>query len=248
MHNQAELLQKKWFYPFKLNDGTVLSTYVPDDITSIHATRWQMLDALVRKVFKADVANADVLDIACHQGYFSTQLARLGFKHVRAVDARAEHVADTTLISKAMELGNVSAAVGDVFDLAKTEAPRDLVLQFGLLYHLENPIGALRVARALTKRVCVIETQVVPNMGGPVDWGSYRFVRPLKGVFGIIDEMEEIHAPEASVTGICLAPSVEGLLWILHAVGFARAELLPVPDDGYEQLKYGKRVMVAAYV
>ena len=85
-------------------------------------------------------------------------------------------------------------------------------------------------------------------MGGPVDWGSYRFVRPLKGVFGIIDEMEEIHAPEASVTGICLAPSVEGLLWILHAVGFARAELLPVPDDGYEQLKYGKRVMVAAYV
>ena len=80
------------------------------------------------------------------------------------------------------------------------------------------------------------------------DWGSYRFVRPLKGVFGIIDEMEEVHAPEASVTGICLAPSVEGLLWILHAVGFARAELLPVPDDGYEQLKYGKRVMVAAYV
>lgn len=250
MHNQAELLQKKWFYPFQLNDGTVLSTYVPSDITSIHATRWEMLNALVKREFKsaAEIEQADVLDIACHQGYFSTQLAKLGFQHVRAVDARAEHVADTLLISKAMELGNISAAVGDVFDLAKTETPRDLVLQFGLLYHLENPIGALRVARALTKRVCVIETQVVPNMGGPVDWGSYRFVRPLKGVFGIIDEMEEVHAPEASVTGICLAPSVEGLLWILHAVGFTRAELLPVPDDGYEQLKYGKRVMVAAYV
>ena len=91
MHNQAELLQKKWFYPFQLNDGTILSTYVPSDITSIHATRWQMLNALVKREFKsaAEIEQADVLDIACHQGYFSTQLAKLGFQHVRAVDARA---------------------------------------------------------------------------------------------------------------------------------------------------------------
>ena len=135
-----------------------------------------------------------------------------------------------------------------MFDLTATQTPRDLVLLFGLIYHLENPIGALRVARKLTRRVCVIETQVVPNMNGMVDWGSYRFVRPLKGVFGIIDELDEVSAPEASVTGICLAPSVEGLLWILHAVGFVRAEVLPVPEDGYEQLRHGKRVMVAAYV
>ncbi len=244
----AELKQKQWFYPFQLSDGSVVETYVTSDVTAIHTTRWRMLEALLKREFASGMDDMDALDIACHQGFFSTQLARAGFKAVRAVDARSEHVRDTELISRALGLTAISAAVGDVFDLAKTETPRDVVLQFGLLYHLENPVGALRVARALTKRLCVFETQVVPNMNGPVDWGSYRFVRPLKGVFGIIDELDEVHAPEASVTGVCLAPSVEGLLWLLHAVGFARTEVLAVPDDGYEQLKYGKRVMVAAWV
>ena len=47
----------------------------------------------------------------------------------------------------------------------------------GLLYHVENPVGALRLARALTRRACVIETQVTPNMTGVVDWGAYTFQR-----------------------------------------------------------------------
>ena len=59
---------------------------------------------------------------------------------------------------------------------------------------------------------------------------------------------DEVHAPEASVTGVCLAPSTEGLLWLLRAVGFRDAYVLPVPADGYEQLRHGKRVMVAALV
>jgi len=35
---------------------------------------------------------------------------------------------------------------------------------------------------------------------------------------------------------------------LLRAVGFSDAFVLPVPDDGYEQLRHGKRVMVAAIV
>ena len=42
-------------------------------------------------------------------------------------------------------------------------------------------------------------------------------------------------------------PSLEALLWVLRKVGFERAEVLPVPADGYGQLRYGKRAMVAAY-
>ena len=64
----------------------------------------------------------------------------------------------------------------------------------------------------------IIETQVVPGMSGFVDYGSYQYVRPLKGSFGVIDEMEDTHGPEASVTGICLVPSLEALTWILRKV------------------------------
>jgi hypothetical protein len=73
-------------------------------------------------------------------------------------------------------------------------------------------------------------------------------VRPLKGSFGIIDETDDTHGPEASTTGICLVPSLEALFWIMRKVGFARVELVPPPADGYEQLVHGKRVMVAGYV
>ena len=77
---------------------------------------------------------------------------------------------------------------------------------------------------------------------------SHKEIKCFACCFGIIDEVDETHAPEASVTGVCLAPSTEGLLWLLRAIGFREACVLPVPDDGYEQLRHGKRVMVAALV
>ena len=85
-------------------------------------------------------------------------------------------------------------------------------------------------------------------MNGFVDYGSYQFVRPLKGSFGIIDETDDPHGPEASITGISLVPSLDALIWILHKVGFSQVEVLEPPEDAYEQLKYHKRVMVAAQV
>jgi len=123
-----------------------------------------------------------------------------------------------------------------------------LVLCFGLIYHLENPVGALRVARSLCKRLCLIETQVAPGQTGVVDYGSYRFVKPIEGSFVIVDETAETHGPEASTLGISLIPSLDALHFILRKVGFSKVEVLPVPEDGYEQLKYGKRVVLAAWV
>ena len=102
--------------------------------------------------------------------------------------------------------------------------------------------------RFRSRAICSDDRSVVPGLTGWVDYGSYRFVRPLKGSFGIIDETEETHGPEASTTGICLVPSVEALVWIMQRIGFARVEVLPVPADGYEQLVHRKRVMVAGWV
>ena len=83
---------------------------------------------------------------------------------------------------------------------------------------------------------------------GVVDYGSYRFGKPIEGSFIIVDETGETHGPEASTLGISVIPSIEALHFILRKVGFSRVEQLPVPDDGYEQLRYGKRVVLAAWV
>lgn len=246
---EAEALAKTWFYPFRLPSGRTTPTYDGGVLDLIHTTRTQMLDRVLDGEFGDDCAKSSALDMACHQGWFSAHLAQRGFSRVLGVDARAEHVADASLIRDALGLSSWSLRQSDIHALdAEAVGLHDLVLCFGLIYHLENPVGALRIARALCKRLCLVETQVVPGMSGWVDYGSYRFVRPLKGSFGIIDETGETHGPEASTTGICLVPSVEALVWIMQRIGFSRVEVLPVPADGYEQLVHHKRVMVAGWV
>ncbi len=247
--NEQALLDKTWFYRFRLPSGRVTPTYDDGALDAIHDTRRAMLHDIVRARFGDSLAGRKAIDIACHQGWFSTQLLEWGADAVLAVDARAEHIADVELVRSALDLSKLQTLRSDVHALDTTGLGQfDLVLMLGLIYHLENPIGALRQARALTRHLCVVETQVVPGMSGMVDYGSYRFVRPLKGSFGIIDETDDTHGPEASTTGICLVPSLEALFWILRKVGFSRIELVSPPADAYEQLAHGKRVMVAAYV
>jgi hypothetical protein len=244
---------KEWFYAYELPDGSTVPTYHGLDIQAIHDTRWRMLRDCLDERFgppaDADRANLSALDLACHQGWFAVKLAQSGFGRVQGVDARAGHVADSRLIAAIYGLDGLSFSQGDVHALDAAELGQfDVVLMLGLLYHLENPVGALRVCRALCRKLCLIETQVVPGISGYVDYGSYEFVRPLKGSFGIIDETADTHGPEASVTGICLVPSLEALLWTLQKVGFSRVSVLPPPADAYEQLRHHKRVMVAAQV
>ncbi|MEO5595682.1 MAG: methyltransferase domain-containing protein [Lysobacteraceae bacterium] len=246
---EAPLLARTWFYPYRLPSGRIVPTCDGEEIVAIHHTRLQMLDAALANAFPAGVAALTAVDLACHQGWFAAHLAQQGFSDVLGVDARAQHIADASLIRDSLALPALQYQHADVHALdVGAIGARDLVLCFGLIYHLENPVGALRTARALCKRVCLIETQVAPGLSGWIDYGNHQYVRPLQGSFAVIDETEETHGPEASTTGICLVPSTDALLWILHKVGFARTEILPVPEGGYEQLLHHKRVMVAAWV
>lgn len=239
---------RKWFYEFDLPDGRRTESYLPPGVAGIHTTRLDMLFTALAPTVGEDWASNTVIDVACHQGYFASHLARRGAS-VLGIDARPEHVADTQLISRAYGLDNLTAAQHDINTLRPADVGQfDVTLMLGLLYHIENPVGAIRLARALTRKVCVIETQVVPNMSGIVDWGSYQFQRPMVASFGIIDETEETHAPEASTTGICVTPSYEALLFLMRKLGFARIERISTPPGGYEQLSSSKRVMVAGYV
>lgn len=240
---------RKWFYGYELPDGTRLPTWHDGRLDAIHDTRWRMVSDCLSGEFPGGSDNHSAIDLACHQGWFAIQLAQAGFRKVHGVDARRSHVEDSRLIASILGLDQLAFEQGDVFDLDTDAAGTyDVVLVLGLLYHLENPVGALRIAHALCGGVCLIETQVVPGMSGMVDYGSYEYVRPLKGSFGVIDETDDTHGPEASVTGICLVPSLEALMWILDKVGFSSAEVLTPPEDAYEQLRHGKRVMVAARV
>ena len=242
------VLARPWFYEFDFPGGRRTKSYLPPGVEQIHTTRLEMMLGALEPIVGGRWREHTVIDVACHQGYFSSHLARRG-SSVLGIDARPEHIADTRLIAEAYGLPNLRAEQHDINSLDPGRLGRfDITLMLGLLYHVENPVGAIRLARALTRKVCVIETQVVPNMTGIVDWGSYQFQRPLVASFGIIDETAETHAPEASTTGICVTPSYDAVIFLMRKLGFSRIELVPVPARGYEQLASGKRVMVVGYV
>lgn len=244
-------LAKEWFYPFVLPNGQTVPSTHQHQVDLIHETRTEMMkEFILRHYGPVAEKNLNAIDLACHQGWFSSQLIKSGFNTVLATDARENHIADAELIFKALgQSEKIRTLQSDVHSLdMKALGQFDLVLCLGLIYHLENPIGALRQAYALCKNACLIETQIAPGQTGVVDYGSYRFVKKIQASFMVIDETHETHGPEASTQGICLIPDLEGLIWILQKIGFSRVEVLPVPADGYEQLLYGKRVMLAAFI
>ena len=241
--------QRPWFYEFELPDGTRTRCTLPEGVEAIHTTRLAMMEQALDRAVGADASALTAVDLACHQGWFALHLARRRFKAITAVDARPEHLADTQLMAEVLGVNTLKTLRLDLEEArAEDIGAHDVTLMLGLLYHLENPVRALRLARAVTRKVLLIESQVVPHMSGVVDWGSWRFQRHMVGNFGVVDETDEVHAPEAAIRGICLAPSIPTLGWLLQRVGFARVERLLPPAGGHEQLVGHKRAMFAAYV
>jgi len=248
---ENQCLAKAWFYPFVLQNGQTVPSTHDHQLDLIHVTRTKMMTDFIHRHFGSSIRNnLNAIDLACHQGWFSSQLINSGFENVLATDARENHIADAQMIFEALEqTGKIKTLQSEVHSLdANTLGQFDLVLCLGLIYHLEDPIGALRKARALCKNVCLIETQIAPGQTGVVDYGSFEYVKSIEASFVVVDETDETHGPEASTLGICLIPNLAGLIWILRKIGFSRVEVLTVPEDGYEQLRYGKRAMLAAYV
>ncbi len=244
-----KITNRKWFYQFELPNGQETQSYLPDDAQLVHTTRLEMMDSVLNPRFENRWADITAVDLASHEGYFACHLAKKGTK-VLGLEARQEHVDDANLISYGMGLSDkFHSRVQDVHEIdTKKEGQFDIVLMLGLIYHLENPVGAIRKAHALCKDVCLIETQVAPNLSGQLDWGNYTFVKPMMGSFAIIDETEETHGPEMSTTGICLAPSIEALMWIMRKVGFKEVKLIEPQEHYYEQHRFKKRVMIAGFV
>jgi hypothetical protein len=247
---EDRILKRKWFYEFILPSGRKTELYIHPALAEIHNTRLAMMFSVLDPMFRNRWADVSVLDIASHEGFFACHLASRGCRRVLGIDTRAEHIQNASLIRDAFGYRNLEFSKGDAQSLV-TDAfpPAEIVVMFGLLYHLENPVATVRLGRELTKEVCLIETQIAPNLSGTIEWGSCYNHKEIPGTFAVIDEKAEVSTDnkEASVTGISLVPSKEVLIWLLKRFGFNRVEIVPPPSDGYEQLVSGNRIMLAAF-
>ena len=104
------------------------------------------------------------IDLGCGRGYESYTVGRLGAARVLGVEGRdafieiARRGADHFGVTDRVAFANYDVRRIDAFDLGKF----DVVLHFGLLYHLENPFNQLKRVRNICGGDLLLETQIAP--------------------------------------------------------------------------------------
>ena len=242
---EERVLAQKWFYRYELPSGKVTEQYIPPEIDHIHTTRRDMMLAALAPDFASSGDNLTAIDFSSHQGFFSLALAKR-CKSVLGLEYQRRHVELARLIRDALGVKNVEFREENLETMSPgAHPPADIVICFGLLYNLENPIGVLRRARELTKRVLLVETQTtILDMEGAVDSGHSSNTNYMHGYFGLFSGNPD--NIDGSASDVVFYPSPRGLLWLLKKLGFREARILPPTPGAYQQLATGKRIMVEA--
>lgn len=251
--NNKELINKlnqykEWFYDFDLGPELMLSSKLSDDVKAVHQTRLEMVMEAVDRYFGVNLSQVSCLDIGCHEGYFSFELAKK-VNRVLGIDIRTNSLEKADLIKRFKKIDNVDFQMGDCYQLGKfAESQFDLTLFLGVLYHLDNPIGALKNLSSITRKLCIIETQIIDDIDAQIEWGSEKWIRKCDGLFAVIDEQSEFDAgnAESGSFAISLCPSIGAIFTILKAVGFKKIDIVNPPIGAYEQHARGKRVVISA--
>ncbi|MNI30248.1 Ubiquinone biosynthesis O-methyltransferase [compost metagenome] len=234
-----------WFYIYNFSNG--VSTTVSDSlVNTIHQTRADLVFPLLDEMFKDRWDKIKCIDIACNQGWFASQIALRGASEVIGFDIRDEHLERASTIKEISGIQNLSYVNKNLFEVKDNELGQfDVTLFLGLLYHLENPMGALRRVRSLTKNICVIETQVTrPTRNTEILNGSDTNLKQ-GATIGVFSSDE--HHVEGGLS-VVIVPTLDALYQMLYAVGFNRVYLAVPPKTMYSQYPEFDRVIVFAQV
>ena len=191
------------------------------------AARAETIRRVIEKL-KPALALSSALDAGCGVGFFSRTLQECGL-NVCGFDGREENIAEAR--RRFPELGFETADIENrnILQLGCF----DFVLCCGLLYHLENPLLAVRHLRALTGKCLLLESMCIPEE---------KTALLLR---------EEPREEDQSLTDVAWYPSESGLVKMLYRAGFLavyRVQPLPNHEDFRDTPYHARRrtMLVAA--
>jgi FkbM family methyltransferase len=169
--------------------------------------RGKTIERVVKKL-KPELGLATAIDVGCGVGFFSQTLAESGC-NVCGLDGREENVVEAR-----RRFPQIPFEQADIEDeRTQSLGGFDLVLCFGLIYHLENPLVAIRNLRALTEKCLLLESMCIP------DEKPAMLLR------------EEPRQEDQSLTDMACYPSEGSLVKMLYRAGFRVVyRVMPLPD------------------
>jgi SAM-dependent methyltransferase len=149
-----------------------------------------------------------VADMGCGVGYFSGFLKEIGFE-VAGFDGRTQNIEEAKRRNSGIEFRHADVEDPSIIRLG----PYDMVLCVGLLYHLENPLRALRNLSAMAGRLLLIESYATPQKE------TALYLR------------EESAFNDQSLTSLALYASESALIKICYKIGFPCVyRFVPLPN------------------
>ena len=247
---EDEIKRAPWTYPWRLRDGRELPIPVAE-LESVHRTRAEMIEERVRAALAAAGPDATALDLACNEGWFSQRLLEWGAARVVALDIRDENVRRAQLLRDhyGVPAERLEVRQADVFELdAAALGTYDVVLVLGLIYHVENPMGVLRLARQCTRGLCVIESQLT-QQNTPIVHGNGRAdeLHEADGSFAVVIETgDNMLASTGRV--LSLVPNRAALVQMANMAGFEHVEFATALESRGHNAQYvrGDRAAIFA--
>lgn len=164
-------------------------------------------DNFARFGLPEDMTGRRVLDIGCWDGFYSFEAERRGASVV-AVDCWRP---ETFFFARNELKSRVEFHEMSVYEISRAELGSfDIVLFLGVLYHLPDPLLALRRVCEMTREVAIIESHVIDHL--------LDSPRPIMEFY----EIDELGGQYDNWWG----PNLECLQRMTRAAGFARTEVL----------------------
>jgi tRNA (mo5U34)-methyltransferase len=202
-----------WYHSIELPDGQVIPGL---------QTLEQLRTRIARFPLPADLTGKRALDIGAWDGWFTFEMERRGAS-VLAVDSARQ---ETFFEAKKLLNSKAEYLVEDVCYLTPQEVGYfDIVLFFGVLYHLKHPLLALeRLCEVCTDILCM-DTLVIDEPARPED-------RPVL-------EFYETTELGGQYDNWC-APNTQCLLAFVRTAGFVNPRLITVAETRGVVVAYRK--------
>lgn len=163
-----------------LSDG---STVGQDKILLADSKVWESIKKTIYLFLPPEIYDYKkmrVADLGCLEGAYSVEFAKMGFQTI-GIEARQENIDKCNFLKSDLKLDNFSFFKDDVRNL-HNYGKFDIILNYGLLYHLDTPVNFLKECFECNTKLLFLNTHFAPLVDIRYELGPVNkyFIGPVQ--------------------------------------------------------------------